>query len=293
MEVKMKVEDVKRVGIVGAGTMGAGIAQVFAQKGFTVWLYDVDVAALTRTRIRMRKALDRIVQKGKLTQEQAKEIDSRVTMTNSLTTLEDMEMDFVIEAVPENLKLKKHIFTQLNAIVRPEVVLATNTSSLSLVEIATASGRPEKVVGMHFMNPPTVMKLVEVVKGPATDFETIELTKKLAEKLGKAPVEVSDSPAFVLNRILIPMINEAIGLLEEEIATKEDIDQAMKLGAAHPMGPFELADFIGLDVVLAIMKELRQRTGDSKYAPATLLEKKVALRELGRKTGKGFYEYGG
>ncbi len=288
----MKVEDIKKVGIVGAGSMGAGLTQLFASKGFKVCLYDVDVAATTRARIRMEKALDKMVRKGKLIQWQAKEINSRVTMTGSLKTLEAIGVDFVIEAVPEDLKLKEHIFILLDTIVRPEVVLATNTSSLSLVEIATVSGRPRKVVGMHFMNPPTMMELVEVVQSPATAPEAVWLVEDLAKKLGKTPIIVNDSPAFVVNRLLIPMINEAIGLLEKEVATKEDIDKAMKLGARHPMGPLELADFIGLDVVLAIMKELCQRTGDSKYAPATFLEKKVALRELGRKTRKGFYKYG-
>lgn len=286
----MKVEDIKKVGVVGAGAMGAGIAQVFAQKGFTVFLVDEKEEMTDKAFKKIVKNVLGMLDKAKITSEEADDILFRIVST----TLEKLSIvDFVIEAVPENLKLKKHIFTLLNTIVRPEVILATNTSSLSLVDIATASGRPRKVVGMHFMNPATVMKLVEVVKSPATEFETVEFAKKLVEKLGKTPVEVNDSPAFVVNRILIPMLNEAIGLLEEEVATKEDIDKAMKLGAAYPMGPFELADFIGLDVVLAIMKELCQRTGDSKYAPATLLEKKVALRELGRKTGKGFYEYGG
>ena len=279
----------KKIFVLGAGTMGAGIVQAFAQKGYEVIVRDIKDEFVERGLSGINKNLTRLVTKGKMTEEAKEEILSRVSGTTDMALAADC--DLVVEAAIENMKIKKEIFAELDRICKPETILASNTSSLSITEVASATGRADKVIGMHFFNPAPIMKLVEIIRGIATSQETFDAVKELSVAIGKEPVEVAEAPGFVVNRILIPMINEATFILQEGIASPEDIDTAMKYGANHPMGPLALGDLIGLDVCLAIMDVLYTETGDSKYRASSLLRKYVRAGWLGRKTGKGFFDY--
>ncbi|MCX8176460.1 MAG: 3-hydroxybutyryl-CoA dehydrogenase, partial [Candidatus Bathyarchaeota archaeon] len=280
----------KKICVVGAGVMGSGITQVCAQAGFEVNLYDIKQEFVEKGLNTIKGNLKRSVEKGRISQEEADKILEKIVTTTNLKEAVK-EVDFVIEAAPENMEIKRQVFKDLDNFSPKHAILASNTSSLSITEIASVTSRPDKVVGMHFFNPAPVMKLVEVVKGQLTSEETITTVKDLAKKLGKTPVECKDSPGFIANRICIPMINEAITVLQEGIASKEDIDLAVKLGYNHPMGPLELADLIGLDTLLAIMETYYKEFNDPKYKPALLLKQMVRAGLLGRKTGKGFYSY--
>ena len=279
----------KKICVIGAGTMGLDVAQVFAKKDFTVVVRDISDEINARAKGRMEASLAKLVSKGKMTQEEADKVVGAITFT---TKLEDAaDCDLVLEAVIENLELKKEIFKTLDGICKPETIFATNTSSVSLTEIACVTSRPGQFIGMHFFNPAGVMKLVEVIRAATTSEETFKTIYELAAFVGKDPVEVKEAPGFVVNRILIPMINEAVCVLEEGIATAEDIDKAMKLGANHPMGPLALSDLVGNDVVLNIMQTIFTETGDPKYRPARLLKTMVRSGKLGKKTGEGFFKY--
>lgn len=285
----MQLVDIKRVGVLGAGTMGAGIAQVAAEAGFEVVLRDIEDRFVEKGMDTIKKNVQRGVEKGKLNAPDAEVILSRLHPT---TKLEDLgTVDFVFEAVIEKMDLKKEVYSTIDKICPPEAVFASNTSGLSITEIASATARPAQVIGMHFFNPVPVLKLVEVIKGAKTDGGVFNLALEMARKLGKDPIAVNEAPLFVVNRILCPMINEAIFVLQEGIASAEDIDKGMRLGCNHPIGPLALADLIGLDVLLLVEDTLYQETGDSKYRACPLLRKMVRAGKLGRKTGEGFYKY--
>ncbi len=281
--------DIKNVTIIGAGTMGNGIAHVFALSGFHVDLIDIKQEFIEKGLNTISKNLDRQVKKEKISDQQRKETISRITPIVGIENISN-DTDLVIEAVLEKLELKLSIFKELENSVKKDAVFASNTSSISITELSSVS-RPEKFIGMHFMNPVPVMKLVEIIRGYSTSNETFNIISELSKKLGKTPVEVNDYPGFISNRILMPMINEAIFALYEGVASAEDIDTVMKLGMAHPMGPLTLADFIGLDVCLDIMNVLYNGFNDSKYRPCPLLKKMVAANKLGRKTKEGFFKY--
>ena len=277
------------IGVVGSGTMGNGIAQVAARAGYNVIMRDVKEEFLQRGMSAIDMSLQRDVDKERLGAEEKTAITARINSTTNLDALSDAS--FVIEAVTEDLEVKTALFKSLDQITRPETILASNTSSISITRLGAATQRPDKVVGMHFMNPVPVMKLVEVIRGIATSNETYQKVRQLTEKLGKTALECNDSPGFVSNRVLMPMINEAIFTLHEGVATRESIDGIMKLGMNHPMGPLALADFIGLDICLAILHVLYDGFGDSKYRACPLLQRYVDAGWLGKKTGRGFYEY--
>jgi len=281
--------DVKTIGVLGAGTMGSGIAQVASEASFNVIMRDIEDSFVHKGMSAINKNLGRAVDKGKKSKEEAEEIVGRISGTTKLEDLSDA--DLVIEAVIENIDLKKEIYAELDRICKPEALLASNTSGLSITEMASATNRPDKVVGMHFFNPAPVMKLVEVVNGAETTKETFQLIMDLARQMGKEPIAVNEAPLFVVNRILVPMINEAAFVLMEGVASAEDIDKGMALGANHPLGPLALGDLVGIDVLLAVQDTLYKETGDSKYRPCPLIRKMVRAGHLGRKSGKGFYKY--
>ncbi|MGP4106190.1 3-hydroxybutyryl-CoA dehydrogenase [Virgibacillus sp. L01] len=280
---------INKVMVIGAGQMGAGIAQVFAQSGFDVLLNDMNKEALEKGMNNIEKLLTRAVDKERISESDKTETLNRLTPSSELKDAQSR--DFVIEAIVENMDVKTKVFGELDAIAPKHAILATNTSSLPITEIAAATNRPDQVIGMHFMNPVPVMKLVEIIRGLQTSDETYQAIEDMTHKLSKSPVEVNDSPGFAANRILMPMINEAIFSLHEGVASVEDIDTVMKLGMNHPMGPLTLADFIGLDTCLYIMEVLHEGYGDSKYRPCPLLRKYVKAGWLGKKSGRGFYQY--
>lgn len=280
---------IKNVFVIGAGQMGSGIAQVSSQAGYRVCMHDVADVPLKHGMDNIARSLDRLLSKGKITEKERERIISRIDTSSSLEQAGNA--DYVIEAATENLEIKSKIFSRLDGICPPHTILATNTSSLPITEIAASTNRPEKIIGMHFMNPVPVMKLVEIISGHLTDETVIDITENLAIKMGKTPVVVNDYPGFVSNRVLMPMINEAICCVYEGIASPEGVDQVMKLGMNHPMGPLALADLIGLDTCLAIMEVLHEGFGDPKYRPCPLLRRYVKAGLLGRKTGRGFYQY--
>ncbi len=288
----MRVEDVRRICVLGAGTMGAGIAQTCSAAGFTVAMRDLTEEFVEGGFHRIRAPLEKRVARGKMTQDEVEAILGRI---EGFTSLKEAlkQADVVLEAVFEDMGIKKELYTDVDRLSPKEAVFASNTSSLSITEMAAVTDRPDRFVGMHFFNPAPVMKLVEVIRGSETSDETVEFATELSRKLGKEPVEVKESAGFVVNRLLVPMMNEAFNLLLESVASPEDIDKAMKLGTNMPMGPFELADFTGLDVGLAVMEVLQRESGDPKFRPSPLLRQLVRAGRLGRKTGRGVYDYGG
>lgn len=283
------MKEIKTIGVVGAGQMGSGIAQVAAVSGYSVLLYDAFPGVAEKAAQRMKASLDKLLAKGKLDQEKH---DFAVDAVKVVKDIADVaQADLVVEAAVEDVGLKKELFSALDKLAAPDVILASNTSSISLTEIASATSRPDKVIGMHFFNPAPVMKLLEVVKGYLTSQETIDTILEVGKQMGKVTVVAVDKAGFIVNRILDPMLNEAIFLLEEGVGTAEDIDNGMKFGCNHPMGPLALTDLIGLDVLLAVMEVLYREYGDSKYRPAPLLKKMVRAGKLGKKTGEGFFKY--
>jgi 3-hydroxybutyryl-CoA dehydrogenase len=280
---------IQRIGVVGAGTMGNGIAQVFAQAGYEVRLVDAASGALDRARSTIEKSLGKLVEKSRLTAAERDDTLQRLTTATNLDTLADA--DYVVEAIFEERQAKQSLFARLDQLTRPDVILSSNTSSISITALGAATNRPDRVLGMHFMNPVPLMSLVELIRGQATSAESMLTATELCMRLNKTAVEASDYPGFIANRILMPMINEAIFALMEGVGTADSIDKVMKLGMNHPMGPLTLADFIGLDVCLAILEVLHDGLGDPKYRPCPLLRRMVAAGHLGRKSGQGFYKY--
>jgi 3-hydroxybutyryl-CoA dehydrogenase len=285
----MKVDDIKRIAVIGSGTMGNGIAQVCAATGYDVNMIDVKQEFLDRAIKMITKSFDRLIKKEKITEDDKKAALGRINAATGLSVAKNAQL--VIEAVTEDLDIKLDIFKKLEDLCPPDTIFASNTSSLPITQLAAATKRPDKFIGMHFMNPVPMMKLIEVIRGIATSDDTFALVSDVSQKLGKTPVEVNDFPGFVANRILLPMINEAVYAHMEGVATVEAIDEVMKLGMAHPMGPLTLADFIGLDVCLAILEVMHDGLGDPKYRPCPLLRKMVQAGYLGRKSGRGFYDY--
>jgi len=281
--------EIRKVGVLGAGTMGNGIAHVFARSGFPVVLCEVEQRFLERGLETIRKNLGREAEKGKISHDEVQAALHRIQGTVDRSSL--LACDFVVEAATERFEIKRSLFQDLDAMLPAEVILASNTSSISITKLAGQTGRPDRVIGMHFFNPVPVMKLVEVIRGLATSQETFDTVQGLAQKLGKTPVEVNDAPGFVSNRVLMPLLNEAMFTVMEGVATPEAVDEVFKLGMAHPMGPLTLADFIGLDVCLDIMRVLHEGLGDPKYRPCPLLIRMVDAGWLGRKSGRGFYTY--
>ena len=281
--------NIEKIAVIGTGTMGSGIVQAFAQAGRKVTMKSRSEASNAKAVGKITKSLARLVEKGKMAQEAMDAVLANITVTCDYNDIADA--DLIMEAAVEEMDLKIELFRMLDSLCKPETILATNSSSLSITGIAAATNRADKVIGMHFFNPAPVMKLVEVIKGQQTSAEVFQAVFSLCEEIGKTPVEVNEAPGFVVNRILIPMINEAIGILADGVASKEGIDSAMKLGANHPMGPLALGDLIGLDVCLAIMEVLHSEFGEDKYRPHPLLRKMVRANLLGRKTGEGFYKY--
>jgi 3-hydroxybutyryl-CoA dehydrogenase len=280
---------IKRIGVIGAGTMGNGIAQVFTQSGYDVHLVDAAAPALARARTTIEKSLGKFVEKGKL---RAEDRDATLARLSTGTDIQELAgVDYVVEAIVEDARVKCELFGMLDSITRPDVILSSNTSSISITVLGAATRRPDKVLGMHFMNPVPLMTLVELIRGQATSSDSMAIATELCTKLGKTALEAADYPGFIANRILMPMINEAIYALMEGVGTPEAIDGVMKLGMNHPMGPLTLADFIGLDVCLAILNVLHEGLGDPKYRPCPLLKRMVAAGHLGRKSGQGFYKY--
>jgi len=280
---------IHKIGVIGAGTMGNGIAHVFARSGYSVILCDVEQRFLDRALATIGKNLDRELAKGKISEAQKSETLKGITATVDRSAL--ASCDFIVEAASEKFEIKSELFREMGRICRPEVILASNTSSISITKLAATTSRPDKIIGMHFFNPVPVMKLVEVVRGLATSGETFQTVRDLATKLDKTPVEVNDAPGFVSNRVLMPLLNEAMYAVMEGVATPEAVDEVFKLGMAHPMGPLALADFIGLDVCLDIMRVMLGGLGDPKYRPCPLLIKMVDAGRLGKKSGQGFYKY--
>ncbi len=278
-----------KIMVLGAGTMGAGIAQVAAQSGFEVIVRDIKQEFVDKGVKGIEKNLSKMVEKGKMSEEDMKAVMARISGTVDMAAAKDV--DVVIEAAVENMDIKKAIFKELDEICKPECILASNTSALSITEIGASTKRADKVIGMHFFNPVPAMRLIEIIKGASTSQETFDAIKELSLKLGKTPVEINEAPGFVVNRLLIPMLNEAMYAVMEGVASPEDVDTSMKLGAGHPMGPLALADMIGLDICLAIMQTLHREFGDDKYRPCPLLVKLVRAGKLGRKTGEGFFKY--